>query len=574
MQIVHERVVPLLIHSNRKKERAFGELNLYCKGYIFNVADTGIEYLDEIGLILNILVLGFILLFLIPTAQQRNSMINGVFQLFAKLTGRTSSEKDGEETSESVDEKLPTDTVSWDRRIGAWLVVWLLVYLIQKDLSRYDFFDWMNYSGTNYDIMRTESIASWFNFIMIGSLLMLLIPIPILRKTWMIVLFAGIVLFSRIADTWALDDGFNSNYSILLIMLCSIICVTMGIRLFLFLPDIRSKDKKDMALRRSGFFALGATVIFSDFMIFLVPGFFTGSSHTWWYMYFMNWSVVSFGFNGLVATHIITSVIMGIFSFMIIGLGLSGIYHLVLAFRKKRKFGVPGIFAVYYLLMWVMILVRFITIEMGLTDFSTMTGMPTPAGDYSWYDNKGFYNEMVVTDEMEALSVVIYGLTSGFTDNLIYPCVALMHAVKFGLIRIRTDAEKKVFQILSLALLVAIAAVFTEILQELLQIIGFFNNDIIFALICGLVLTTGWEKRLIDALEPEAETINVSWKYPQNEDLLFWIVNGIVGAAFFIQVFIGVLNPESHTELILPGILLTAAIVLINVLPGRLKHAK
>ncbi|MGB2425072.1 MAG: hypothetical protein ACPIBN_02430 [Candidatus Poseidoniaceae archaeon] len=538
------------------------------------MADTGIEYLDEIGLILNILVLGFILLFLIPTPQQRNSMINRVFQLFAKLTGRTPSEKDGEGVSENVDEKLPTDTVSWDRRIGAWLVVWLLVYLIQKDLSRYDLFDWMNYSGTNYDIVRTESIASWFNFIMIGSLLMLLIPIPILRKTWMVVLFAGIVLFSRIADTWALDDGFNSNYSILLIMLCSIICVTMGIRLFLFLPDIRSKDKKDMALRRSGFFALGATVIFSDFMIFLVPGFFTGSSHTWWYMYFMNWSVVSFGFNGLVATHIITSVIMGIFSFMIIGLGLSGIYHLVLAFRKKRKFGVPGIFAVYFLLMWVMILVRFITIEMGLTDFNTMTGMPTPAGDYSWYDNKGFYNEMVVTDEMEALSVVIYGLTSGFTDNLIYPCVALMHAVKFGLIRIRTDAEKKVFQILSLALLVAIAAVFTEILQELLQIIGFFNNDIIFALICGLVLTTGWEKRLIDALEPEAETINVSWKYPQNEDLLFWIVNGIVGAAFFIQVFIGVLNPESHTELILPGILLTAAIVLINVLPGRLKHAK
>ena len=537
------------------------------------MADTGIEYLDEIGLILNVLVLGFILLFLIPTPQQRNSMILGVFHLFAKLTGRTPSEKEEKKETESAVEKVPIDSVSWDRRIGAWLVVWLLVYLIQKDLSRYDLFDWMNYSGANYDIMRTESIASWFNFIMIGSLLMLLIPIPILRKTWMVVLFAGIVLFSRIADTWAIDDGFNSNYSILLIMLCSIICVTMGIRLFLFLPDIRSKDKKDMALRRSGFFALGAAVIFSDFMIFLVPGFFTGSSHTWWYIYFMNWSVVTYGFNGLVATHIITSVIMGIFSFMIIGLGLSGIYHLVLAFRKKRKFGVPGIFAVYFLLMWVMILVRFITIETGLTDFSTMTGMPTPAGDYSWYDNNGLYNEVVVTADMEALSVVIYGLTSGFTDNLIYPCVALMHAVKFGLIRIRTDAEKKVFQILSLALLVAIAAVFTEILQELLQIIGFFNNDIIFALICGLVLTTGWEKRLIDALEPEAETINVSWKYPQNENLLFWIVNGIVGAAFFIQLFIGILNPESHTELILPSILLTVAIILINVLPRRLKHA-
>ena len=192
------------------------------------MADTGIEYLDEIGLILNVLVLGFILLFLIPTPQQRNSIILGVFHLFAKLTGRTPSEKEEKKETESAVEKVPIDSVSWDRRIGAWLVVWLLVYLIQKDLSRYDLFDWMNYSGANYDIMRTESIASWFNFIMIGSLLMLLIPIPILRKTWMVVLFAGIVLFSRIADTWAIDDGFNSNYSILLIMLCSIICVTMG----------------------------------------------------------------------------------------------------------------------------------------------------------------------------------------------------------------------------------------------------------------------------------------------------------------------------------------------------------
>jgi hypothetical protein len=50
-------------------------------------------------------------------------------------------------------------------------------------------------------------------------------------------------------------------------------------------------------------------------------------------------------------------------------------------------------------------------------------------------------------------------------------------------------------------------------------------------------------------------------------------VNGIVGAAFFIQLFIGILNPESHTELILPSILLTVAIVLVNVLPRRLKHA-
>jgi len=533
------------------------------------VAETGIEYLDEIGLIMNILVLGFILLFLIPTRKQRNSMIDGVLRLVAKWSRRVDSEKGDVGESEMSRKKLPPEMVPWDRRIGAWLVVWLLVYLIHKDLSRYDLFQWLNYTGANFDVRRVESIASWFNFIMIGSLLMLLIPIPILRRTWMVVVFAGVVLFSRIADIWALDDGFNSNYSILLVMLCSIICVTMGIRLFLFLPDVKSKNKKDMALRRTGFFALGATVIFSDFMIFLVPGFFTGSSHTWWYIHFMNWSVVEHGFNGLVATHIITSVIMGVFSFMMIGLGVSGIYHLGLVVRKKRTFGVPGIFAVYFILMWVMILIRFITIEMGLTSFSTMTGTPMVQGNYSWYDNNGFYNELIVSAEMESLSFVIYGLTSGFTENLIYPCVALMHAVKFGLIRVQTDAEKKALRLLSLALLVAIAAVFTEILQELLQIIGIFNNDIIFAVICGLVLTTGWEKRLIDALEPEPETINVSWKYPQNENLLFWIVNGIVGGAFFLQFVIGVFDPETQGGLVLPVLLFIAGIVIASVVSRR-----
>ena len=57
---------------------------------------------------------------------------------------------------------------------------------------------------------------------------------------------------------------------------------------------------------------------------------------------------------------------------------------------------------------------------------------------------------------------------------------------------------------------------------------------------------------MIDALEPDAETINVSWKYPGNEKLLFWTVNLIVGGAFVLQAMIGILNPESHSELILP----------------------
>ena len=524
------------------------------------MADTGIEYLDEIGLILNIMVLGFMLLFLIPTANRRNKIINGFFSLISRgVSVFKSDKKDPEEQHEFKSEITPEKT-PWDRRIGAWLVVWLLIYLIHLEMSFNESFDWLRYSGTNADIMKTEDVASWFNFIIIGTLLMLLIPIPFLRRTWMVVAFAGVALFSRVADQQALEDGFNSNYSLLFVMSCSMICITMGIRLFLFLPDPKSKEKKNIALRRSGFFALGAVVILSDFMVFLVPGFFTGSAHTWWYSFFMNWSVVQHGYDGLIATHIITAVIMGIFSFMMISLGVSSLYHLVLTIRKKRQFGVPGIFAIYFILMWTMILIRFITIETDLAAFNTRTGSPESAGTYTWYDNSGTLLETVITPEMESLSVVIYGLTSGFTNNLIYPCVALMHAVKFGLIRIQTDAEKKLFRLLSLALLVAIAAVFTEILQELLQIIGFFNNDIIFAVICGLVLTTGWEKKLIDALEPDAETINVSWKYPGNDKLLFWTVNLIVGGAFILQATIGILNPESHSELILP--LAIAALIL------------
>ena len=520
------------------------------------MADTGIEYLDEIGLILNIFVLMFVLLFLIPGIERRNKIINGFFGFFSGIRSRFSSSEKEENEPKKETSTLPTDNKSWDRSIGAWLVVWLLLYLVERDLSRYAAFDWLNYSGANMDIARYLDIASWFNFIIIGTLLMLLIPIPFLRRPWMVVVFAGLLIFARYMDNYAIDEGFNSNFSILLLMMTSMICIIMGIRLFLFLPNPKSKDKRDIALRRTGYFALGATVIFSDFMVFLVPGFFNGSAHTWWYLFFMNWSVVFHGFNGLVATHIITSVIMGIFSFMMIGLGLAGVYHLVLTIRKKRTFGVPGIFAVYFLVMWTLILIRFITIEMGLTDFSTMFGTPTPEGDYSWYDNDGNFNEFIVTAEMESLSLVIYGLTSGFTENLIYPCVALMHAVKFGLIRIQTDAEKKMFRILSLALLVAIAAVFTEILQELLQILGFFNNDIIFALICGLVLTTGWEKKLIDALEPDAETINVSWAYPGNVTMLFWMVNFIVGAAFFFKILVAIFGPTSLSGLIVPVLMI------------------
>jgi len=62
------------------------------------VADTGIEYLDEIGLIINIMVLGFMLLFLIPTTEQRNRLIIGFFSIISKVTSVFKS--DNEESIE------------------------------------------------------------------------------------------------------------------------------------------------------------------------------------------------------------------------------------------------------------------------------------------------------------------------------------------------------------------------------------------------------------------------------------------------------------------------------------------
>ena len=175
------------------------------------MADTGIEYLDEIGLILNIMVLGFMLLFLIPTTEQRNRLIIGFFSIISKVTSVFKS--DNEESIEQHEFKteITQEKVPWDRRTGAWLVVWLLIYLIHIEMSFNESFDWLRYSGTNVDVMKTEDVASWFNFIIIGTLLMLLIPIPFLRRTWMVVAFAGVALFTRIADQRALEDGFNSN---------------------------------------------------------------------------------------------------------------------------------------------------------------------------------------------------------------------------------------------------------------------------------------------------------------------------------------------------------------------------
>ena len=530
------------------------------------MSDSGVEFLDEIGLVLNIFVLLFVVLFHVVPFQQRQSILGWLDAKFSALKGKitASSVKEDRQKPKKV---KPSAPMTWERRVGAWLVIWLLAYFIHLQMTLYDSMSWLRY---DYDplndvsgaIYRIESIASWFNFIIICTLLMLLIPIPLLRRTWMIPLLAVVVVITRMVDSWGINNGWNFNFAILLVMLVALTNIIMSLRVMFFLPQEKDRSPKALALRRSGYFALGATVILSDFMVFLVPGFLSGQASTWWYVNFMNWTVVFHGHNGLMLTHVLTSLIMGIISLYMIGLAAGGIYHFVQVRKKKRSFGVVGIFSTYYLFMWVLILIRFVANETDFAPFQNMSGRPFEAGVY-------WDGDIVITEEQEARAVLIDALTRGFTEHLVYPIIALLHAVKFGLIRIETDLEKKALRGLALVLLLAMAAVFTEVLQEVLNMVGLPNNDIIFAIICGPVLATGWEKLLIEAMLPEKETLGITWTFPGNDNVLLWTVNLIVGGAFLLQFVIGVFSPMTFAAMFGVFIASVVAIVVVREIPRR-----
>jgi len=78
-----------------------------------------------------------------------------------------------------------------------------------------------------------------------------------------------------------------------------------------------------------------------------------------------------------------------------------------------------------------------------------------------------------------------------------------------------------------------------------------------------LVLATGWEKKLIDAMEPEKETLNITWKYPGNERVLLWTVNIMAGGAFLLQTSIGIFSPTTWGSL---TVLIAGVVILMVVL--------
>ena len=531
------------------------------------MSESGVEFLDEIGLVLNVFVLLFIILFHVVSFETRQTILawmEAKLRTFRGMMGANAGEEvPSDEPKKRQKKPAP---MSWERRVGAWLIIWLLAYFIHLQMTLYESMAWLRYDWDGSDvssaIFRMESIASWFNFMIVCTLLMLLIPIPILRRTWMIPLFAVLAIATRMIDSWGIENGWNLNLAILFVLMVAMTNIIMSLRTMFFLPERSDRSPEALALRRSGYFALGATVILSDFMVFLVPGFLSGEASTWWYGNFMNWTVVFHGHGGLLTTHVLTSVIMGTFSLFMVGLAVGGIYHLVRVVQKKREFGVVGIFSVYYLFMWALILIRFTANVTDFAPFANMSGRPMEAGVY-W---DGAY---VVTEEQVSRAVLIDALTRGFTEHLVYPIIALLHAVKFGLIRIETDLEKKALRGLALVLLLAMAAVFTEVLQEVLSMLNLYNNDIIFAIICGAVLATGWERLLIEAMMPEKETLTITWKFPGNETVLVWTVNLIVGGAFLLQVVIGVFSPMSWGAVMGVFAASVAVIALVRELPRR-----
>ena len=81
----------------------------------------------------------------------------------------------------------PNHNRSWDRRLGAWLVIWLLLsYLLDR---AQELFDWMlinpDAGRTLWDpIQMIFSLSGSTSYFLVHLFLMLLVPIPFLRKSW------------------------------------------------------------------------------------------------------------------------------------------------------------------------------------------------------------------------------------------------------------------------------------------------------------------------------------------------------------------------------------------------------
>ncbi len=408
------------------------------------------------------------------------------------------------------------DNRTWDRKMGAALVIWLLLYFILRRIQEISPSMGIDDPDVSSFILDVTAYSSQLNFYYIHLFLMLLVPIPFLRNGWQIgALGVVVLLFAHIDRTAMLPDADPYYNSLLLpsfLLLAGLVCFSVGLRFLLFPPDVDDTSQEALAMRRSGFFALGTIAVVMDNMVFRAVGFLDGSGNAWWTFPTVNYSGASAGYNYAVITLTEMTIILGAFSFLMIGFGVGAIYHLIKASRKEHPVSLATVFSGYILFIWLLILFRHWAY---VSQYATWTMWESPLDD----------NAAIIT-----------ALSDGFTFHLIYPTIALLHAVKFGLITIESERDKKILRVVALGVMVAITAVFTTLLEVIIPV-----PDILLAVACGLVLATGWERYLIDALEPDEEMKTISWAWPGNERAMMIGVNLMIGVPFVIKLFTGVM---------------------------------
>ena len=408
------------------------------------------------------------------------------------------------------------DDRTWDRKMGAALVIWLLLYFILRRIQEISPSMGIDDPDVSSFILDLTAYSSQLNFYYIHLFLMLLVPIPFLRNGWqigavgvLVLLFAHIDRSAMVADA---DPYYNSLLLPSFLLLAALVCFSVGLRFLLFPPDVDDDSQEALAMRRSGFFALGTIAVVMDNMVFRAVGFLDGSGNAWWTFPTVNYSGASAGYDYAMITLTEMTIILGAFSFLMIGFGVGAIYHLIKASRREHPVSLATVFSGYILFIWLLILFRHWAY---VSEYATWTMSESPLDD----------NAAIIT-----------ALSDGFTFHLIYPTIALLHAVKFGLITIESERDKKILRVVALGVMVAITAVFTTLLEVIIPI-----PDILLAVACGLVLATGWERYLIDALEPDEEMKTISWAWPGNERAMMIGVNLMIGVPFAIKLLTGVM---------------------------------
>ena len=125
-------------------------------------------------------------------------------------------------------------------------------------------------------ILDVTAYSSQLNFYYIHLFLMLLVPIPFLRNGWQIRALGVVVLLFAHIDRSAMVADADPYYNSLLLpsfYSAGLVCFSVGLRFLLF-PD-GDTSQEALAMRRSGFFALGTIAVVMDNMVFRAVGFST-----------------------------------------------------------------------------------------------------------------------------------------------------------------------------------------------------------------------------------------------------------------------------------------------------------